>query len=135
MPLRFAKRAALALLLAGCASMEVPQCRPGEERAVNDLVYFGTAMPKGEVTPLEWSEFLGRSVTPRFPHGLSVWPASGQWRGADGAVAREHSFVLSLVHPDDERSEKAVRAIAAEYKARFSQEAVLRVRSNVCASF
>ena len=126
---------ASALLAAGCASPGGPGCGAGEERSVNDVIYFGTARPHGTVTPTEWSEFLRASVTPRFPRGLTVWPASGQWLGADGAVTRESSFVVSLVHPDDERSERAVRAIAAEYKARFEQEAVLRVRSDVCASF
>ncbi len=123
------------LLAAGCASPGGPGCGSGEERNVNDVMYFGTARPHGTVTPMEWSEFLRTSVTPRFPRGLTVWPASGQWLGADGAITRESSFVVSLVHPDDERSERAVRAIAAEYKARFEQDAVLRARSDVCASF
>lgn len=127
---------ALALLAAaGCASVREPGCAPGEARSVYDLMYFGTAKPTGAVTLDEWAEFLQASVTPRFPQGLTVWAASGQWQGADGAVVREGSFVLSLVHPDDERNEAAVRAIAAEYKARFNQEAVLRVKNRVCASF
>ena len=100
-------------------------------------MYFGTAKPTGGgiVTPGEWAEFLRTAVTPRFPQGLTVWPASGQWKTAAGAIAREDSFVLSLVHPGDEHSDRAVRAIAAEYKSRFQQEAVLRVKSAVCASF
>jgi hypothetical protein len=98
-------------------------------------MYFGTAKPAGVVTAEEWSEFLRVAVTPRFPQGLSAWQASGQWKGADGVIVQEASYVLSLVHPDDERSESAVRAIASEYKSRFSQEAVLRLKSHVCASF
>ena len=120
---------------AGCASPRGPTCQVGEERAVSELLYFGTAKPDGTVTSDEWSAFLGTSVTPRFPHGLTVWQASGQWTGADGTIVRESSFVLNLLHADDERAENAVRAVAAEYKSRFSQEAVLRVKSHACTSF
>ena len=124
-----------ALLLTACAATGAPSCAPHEERAVSDLMYFGTAKPGGIVTSQEWSEFLRSSVTPRFPRGLTVWPASGQWLGADGTLTQESSFVLSLLHCGDARDEAALRAIADEYKALFSQEAVLRVRSQVCTSF
>lgn len=126
---------ALTILAAGCASVHEIECRPGEKRSVSETMYFGTAKPSGVVSVAEWSEFLRTSVTTRFPRGLTVWQASGQWLGADGTIAREASFVLSLVHPDDESSESAVRAIAAEYKSRFDQEAVLRVKNPACASF
>lgn len=140
---RFSAAAALAFMLAatGCAAMHEhqsepePACRPGEARSIHDLMYFGTSRASGIVSAEEWSAFLRTSVTPRFPSGLTVWEASGQWRDADGAMVREGSYVLSVVHPDDQTSEAAVRAIGAEYKARFAQEAVLRVRSVACASF
>ena len=129
--------ATLTIVLAtfGCAAVPQSGCAPGEENSVNDMMYFGTSKTVGVVTPEEWSEFLRASVTPRFPQGLTVWQASGQWRNADGAVAHEATFVLNLVHPEDTRSEAALSAITAEYKSRFNQEAVLRVKSHVCASF
>ena len=127
----------MALLLSAataCTMGAAPGCAATERRLVQDLLYFGTAKPTGVVTPAEWTDFLGDVVTPRFPQGLTVWQASGQWRGADGAIVREPSFVLSLIHPADEASEAAIRAIIGEYKARFRQEAVLRVRSQACVS-
>jgi len=117
-----------------CTTGVSPGCAATERRLVQDLLYFGTTKPTGVVTPAEWTDFLGGVVTPRFPHGLTVWPASGQWRGTDGAIVREPSFVLSLIHPADEASETAIRAIIDEYKARCRQEAVLRVRSQACVS-
>ena len=136
MSLRFLVPLACAALCTGCASIHESGCRIGEDASINDLLYFGTARQDATaVTAEEWKEFLTSSVTPRFPQGLTVWQASGQWKGADGSAVREPSFVLDLVHPDDQRSEDSIRAIVAEYKSRFHQEAVLRVRNRACASF
>ena len=59
---------------------------------VNDQIFLGTDTPSGPVSPQEWTSFLAESVTPRFPQGLTVWQASGQWRGNDGAIVREPSM-------------------------------------------
>lgn len=127
---------ALAFGVAGCAAVSAPACATGEQPAISELMYFGTAKPGGVVvSESEWNAFVQASVAPRFAQGFSVWQASGQWRGADGGVVRETSYVLSVVHGADARSDAAARAIASEYKARFRQEAVLRVRSQVCVSF
>jgi Protein of unknown function (DUF3574) len=134
-PLSIALSVTLGLALGACAMSPTPQCRPGEQAAVNDTSYFGTARPGGgRVSSDEWASFLATVVTPRFPDGFSVWPAAGQWRAADGSVVHEDAYVLNLVHPDDTASEAALRAIAADYKSRFGQEAVLRVRSPACMS-
>jgi hypothetical protein len=134
-PCRFALTVGLAAALTACASMHALSCRDGAQSAIHDSLYFGTGKPNGVVTPQEWAEFLKGTVTPRFPQGLTVSPALGQWRGADGAIVRETSHVLQLVHPDDAASESAVLALVAEYKAKFQQEAVLRVKAQACVSF
>ena len=85
---------------------------------------YGTAMPAGTVSDEEWAAFLRDVVTPRFPQGLTSWPASGQWRTGDGNLAREASHVLNLVHADDEATERAIQAIVSEYKEQFRQEAI-----------
>lgn len=123
-----------ASLLVGCAAAQGDSCAAGESRA-SDTLYFGTAAPGGVVTREEWDRFLREVVTPRFPQGFTQWDASGQWRSADGAIVREATHVLLVVHPADPQAEANVRAIAAEYKSRFGQEAVLRVRSEACVSF
>jgi len=126
---------ALFCALAGCATTGNSACRPGEQSTVSDLLYFGMAKPTGGfVTPEEWDDFLRTVVTPRFPDGLTSWPASGQWRGADGQVVREDSRVLQLLHPATAASGQAIDEIIAGYKTRFAQEAVLRVRSATCTS-
>jgi hypothetical protein len=114
--------------------MNMTPCKGDESLAVQELLYFGTQTPSGHVTPEAWTQFLSEMVTPRFPEGHSVWQASGQWRSASGEVIREPSYVLSLVHPDDTASSKAVQGVIASYKTRFRQEAVLRVKAYTCMS-
>jgi hypothetical protein len=133
---RLAFLAVLAATLAACAPMHGAGCASAEQALVHDSLFFGTGKPRGGVvTSAEWVEFLKGTVTPRFPQGLTVSPASGQWRGADGAIVQEPSQLLQLVHPDDAASERAVQEVIAAYKAQFQQEAVLRVKARACVSF
>jgi hypothetical protein len=127
--------AAMSLALAACVSPQRPSCRPGEQLVVQDTLYFGTHRPRGAVTAEDWTKFLETTITPRFPQGLTVSQAFGQWRGADGATVRESTYVLSLIHPDGAPSEAAIAEIVASYKSAFQQESVLRSRADTCASF
>ena len=87
------------------------------------------------MTPDEFQRFLEGIVTPRFPQGLTSWPAAGQWRSPDGRLIEEASHVLVLVHEPDPASERAIAEIIERYKKDFQQRSVLRVRSSACASF
>jgi len=89
----------------------------------------------GAVSDDDWSAFLREAVTPRFPDGLTVWRAEGQWREASGAIVREASFVLEIVHSGDAASEEAVELVRADYRSRFRQEAVLRITAPVRVQF
>lgn len=102
--------------------------------SIAEAIYFGTHKPAGVVSPEEWSTFLREVVTPKFPAGLTVWQASGQWKGNDGNLIKENTFVLSLVHAREPAFEASIAAIISEYKVRFQQEAVLRVKSHACIS-
>lgn len=124
----------LCIILSGCGTMSGFACGEGGQRAVQEMVYFGTDTPSGSVTPEDWTRFLTDTVTPRFPEGLSVWQASGQWRAASGVMVNEPTYILSLIHPENAITNKAMQDILSSYKTRFHQEAVLRVSSAVCAS-
>ena len=103
---------------------------------VLDRLYLGRSIPAGgEVSEAQWTRFLAEVVTPRFPNGFTVLAGQGQWRDKTGGIEHERSFILEFVHRDDAATEKAVQEIAADYKRRFAQEAVLRVREQVEASF
>jgi Protein of unknown function (DUF3574) len=120
-------RATLALsllLLTACASMQ-PQV---VEAVVADRLFCGLSIPGGgSVSDDEWNAFMGEVVTPRFPDGLTVWRAEGQWRGRDGAIVREPVMIIEVLHPYDAIFDRKMEEIADEYRARFRQEAVLRV--------
>jgi hypothetical protein len=122
-------------LMAACSGL-VPRSCPSDQKAMTaDYLYFGAAKPDGQVSADDWRTFLDEVVTPRFPQGLSVWQASGQWKSAAGPIVREPSYVLNIVHESSEATDAAIAGIMSAYKSRFRQEAVLRVRSAACVSF
>ena len=100
---------------------------------VRTTLYFGTARPKGSVSELEWQMFLRDEVTARFPDGLTVWEAEGQWKQPGGAIGHERSKVLLLVHPDTSDARASVQAVIAKYRKSFEQESVLWETARVCA--
>lgn len=108
---------------------------PGKELLKTEL-YFGRGKPDGGVvSDAEWTDFLDKEVTPRFPDGLTVLDARGQWRGEKGDVVKEPSKVLVLFHEDNAEMAKRIDEVIAVYKKRFAQEAVLRVSQRVHAAF
>jgi hypothetical protein len=141
MRLHAALRSALAslgacgALLAGCAAPAPPDCPAGLQAMKSETLYFGTERPGGTVAAADWQAFVDGTVTPRFPQGLSVWPAAGQWRNGRGLIVSEAAHVLNIVHAGSAAQDRALQDIVAAYKARFQQEAVLRVQSAVCVSF
>ena len=110
----------------GCGAASTPQVRT--------TLYFGTSRPKGSVSELEWQLFLRDEVTARFPDGLTVWDAQGQWRAASGDVDHERSKVLLLVHADTPQARESVQAVIARYRKMFDQQSVLWETARVCAA-
>jgi hypothetical protein len=104
---------------------------------VESRLFLGRARPDGTtVDEASWDAFLAEVVTPRFPDGLTVLDAHGQWRDPDGAtIVREPTKVLIVVRPRGVSADAAVDAIAAEWKRRFMQKSVLRVDVPVRAAF
>lgn len=110
------------VLLAGC--MAAPPCRNHTQ------LFFGAAIGDGgtRVDDGAWRAFVEAAILPRFPDGFTVMDAQGLWRSAaTGGVVREPSRILLVLHPDDAESNRRLDAIAADYKARFRQDSVLRL--------
>jgi hypothetical protein len=142
-PSRVLALASMGALVAACAGSHAevvpppsPACETADTRLVRDVLYFGRNRPTGgEVAEAEWEAFLNEFVTPRFPDGLTVVDAHGRWRGRSGAGERERTELVTVLHPPDSASRRAIEEIAIEYKRRFGQEAVLRERLGVCTRF
>ena len=116
------------------------QKRVKAEPYVRTQLFFGADKPDGtEVTEQEWSRFLDREVTSRFPDGLTVLTGVGQFRDASGVVTQESSKVLILLYPSkkSKESNRKIEMIREAYKRDFKQESVLRVddRRPVLVSF
>jgi hypothetical protein len=113
-----------------------PRCAAGDTALGRDPVYFGRNRPDGgTVSDAEWLGFLDSVVTPSFPDGFTVVEGTGQWKGRSGAVERERSAIVTFLHTGSPADRERVAQVAAEYKRRFHQEAVLRERSPACARF
>lgn len=101
---------------------------------VRTTLYMGLLRPKGVVSELEWQIFLRDEVTRRFPEGLTVWDADGQWRGPSGTIDHERSKVLLLVHPDTADARRSVQEIIEAYRKTFEQQSVLWESARVCTT-
>lgn len=80
-----------------------------------------------------WRHFVAKTVTPRFPDGLTNLEGVGQWR--DRALVRETAHVIVIYYVPDASSDAKIEAIRAAYKARFRQHSVLRADSTACVGF
>jgi hypothetical protein len=99
---------------------------------VVDRLFFGTNIPSGgQVSDDDWKAFVKDVVTPRFKDGLTVLEGDGQWLDPRGDVVREHVHIVEVAHKTSAEHDEAIAAIAAEYKKRFKQDAVLRVTEPV----
>jgi hypothetical protein len=87
------------------------------------------------VSQANWRAFVAREVTPRFPDGVTVFDAQGQWRGRAGRLVREPSKMLLIVLKGDPDEPARLGAIAHAYEAQFRQEAVLLIEQDACATF
>jgi hypothetical protein len=113
----------------------VMDCGTSSAPQVRTTLYFGLARAKGAaVTELEWQIFLRDEVTKRFPDGLTVWEAEGQWRTPAGSIDHEQSKVLLLVHADTAAARQSVLAVIEAYRKTFEQHSVLWESARVCGA-
>jgi hypothetical protein len=115
------------------AADPVGACGSATQSQVRTTLYFGMSRPTGAVSELEWQLFLRDEVTPRFPDGLTVWDAQGQWK-SKGGIEQERSKVLLRVHPDAAAARASVLALIEQYRKKFDQESVLWETARVCVA-
>lgn len=112
-------------------------CRADQKSSAVVEMMFGRKL--GEriaVTNGAWARFVDREITPRFPDGLSVVDAAGQWMDTDKKrVVREPSKIVTIVLRDAEKGQAEIDAIAQAYKKQFKQQSVGVIVRGACVSF
>lgn len=103
--------------------------------AIETTLYFGMALGEGgKVSDEEWSDFLTRVVTPRFPDGFTVIDAYGQWRDpadANAPIVREATKILVVVHPATAETEASIAEVKSIYRDLFAQKSVFHTEAPV----
>ncbi len=105
-------------VLAATANVARPQTAPpscyGTQRPkqVAELLFGRDVGGRLGVSEAAWGRFLAREITPRFPDGLTVMDAAGQWRDpTTGAIEREPSKRVEIVLPGKADDQAQLEAI------------------------
>jgi hypothetical protein len=127
----------IAALSGGVELAQAQSCALPQKPMVEAQLMFGRNIGgKLGVTEGRWSQFLEREIAPRFPDGLTVVDAAGQWRDAKtGRLIREPSKMVTVVVVQDAALSEKIEAIADAYKRRFRQDSVGVVIRQACVSF
>jgi hypothetical protein len=135
-------RAAACVLLLGTLSQGVhaqeAACPfPDQKPMLVVQMYFGRTVPhRHPVTPVEWNEFLKRTVTPLFPDGFTVYDAYGQWLSPQShAVSRDPTKVLVIATSDTPELRAKVAEVSETYRRLFHQESVGVTSLTECGAF
>ena len=122
----------LALCLTAAGAQTPLQCSGAQKSWLVADLLFGTS----HVSEASFARFLAREVTPRFPDGLTVFDARGQWRAPGSQkTSRERSKVVMIAMPPDAGNEDRLGKIIEAYKARFKQQSVGLIVRPACVSF
>jgi hypothetical protein len=104
--------------------------------AVAELLFGRKIGDRAAVTEKQWARFVDREITPRFPDGLSVIDARGQWRDrVRNAIMREPSKLVTIVLPGQSDDQTMLNEIVEAYKIRFKQQSVGLIVRPACVSF
>lgn len=119
------------------AQSAAPACRAGQQsRQLAELTFGRDIGRRTGVSEAAWRRFLARVVTPRFPDGLTVVDAFGQWRDrATGRIVREPSKLVIIVLPGNAEDQARLDAIVGSYKQQFHQQSVGEIVQAACTAF
>jgi hypothetical protein len=121
------------------ASLQGDAARPASAHWLRSEMYFGVGpvdVSDGGVGEIRWRAFLDREVTPRFPDGLTVFEAFGQWRDSGQTQpSRLRTKVLVILHEDTPANRAAIDAIRLAWKAATHDQSVLLASQSVDVSF
>ncbi len=127
------------LMLGACPSGAISQiaCDSAHPpKQVAELLFGRNADDRVAVSEAAFRRFVAREIVPRFPGGLTVLDAAGQWRDqARGRLIREPSKVVQIVLFGGADDVAKLDAIAAAYKRQFRQKSVGIMTWSACVQF
>jgi hypothetical protein len=134
------RSASILLLLAGLidvARAQLVDCRGGQKPTQVAEMMFGRKIGgRIAVTEAEWSRFVDREITPRFPAGLTVFNAAGQWQDkTNNRIVHEPSKIVQIVLPGEDDEFAKLNAIVEAYKTKYKQQSVGVIVRPACVSF
>ena len=123
----------VALALAGGADAQVLDCLGGQRAGqVAELMFGRNIGRRLGVNEADWSRFVDREIISRFPSGLTMFNAAGEWRdGASNKIMREPSKVVQIVLPGEADDTALLNEVVAAYK----QQSVVMIVRPACVSF
>jgi hypothetical protein len=130
------------ILLTGAASNVAAQTSPlschgaQQPKLVAELLFGRDIGNRVGVSEAAWRSFVAGEITPRFPDGLTIIAATGQWRDPTRKrIVREPSRLVMIVLPSNSDDQARLAAIIGAYKRRFHQQSVGVILQSACASF
>jgi len=128
--------ALLAVAPAFAGTDSIPCDASLKTRQVAQLLFGRNVADQMRVSEADWSDFVAREVTPRFPDGFTVVDATGQWRDTRrGSIVHESSKLIEIVLPGTSDDRIKIDAIAETYKRRFEQQSVGLIIGPACVRF
>jgi Protein of unknown function (DUF3574) len=126
----------LVIAPAVAATDSIPCDASLQTKQVAQLLFGRNVEDRIRVSEADWSDFVAREVTPRFPDGFTIVDAAGQWRDARrGSILHEGSKLIEIVLPGGGDDRAKSDAIAEAYKRRFEQQSVGLVIGPACVRF
>jgi hypothetical protein len=128
---------ALVLALAGGADAQLVDCLGGQKPTrVAELMFGRNIGSRPGVSEADFGRFVDREIMSRFPNGLTVFNAAGQWRDeASNKIVREPSKVVQIVLPGQVDDVARLNEIVGAYKRHFKQQSVVMIVRPACVSF
>jgi len=122
---------------AGSAHAQLIECSGRHKpQQVAELIFGRSIGGRIEVSEERWTLFVDDEITPRFPDGLTVFDAAGQWRDkASKKITRESSKIVLIVLPGNAEDLARLNEIAEAYKRSFGQQSVGMIVRPACVSF
>ena len=111
-------------------------CPEGMESWEEYHLFFGRNTDDGQmVIESEWQNFLDQEITPRFPGGLTVIDAKGQYKSTLGTIVKESTKMVILLLPIASDTMDRIDEIMQIYGQRFQRTFFLRTVGSTCVMF